>query len=60
MGLYGPLEGSHPTSAGGQGRSPKLKLYVTLSSLTVDNVSGAKEVIKLKNDVAIWLHPSRT
>lgn len=45
-GAYKPFEGSHPTSADGQDRSPKLKLYALLFSSIVDNTPEAKEVVK--------------
>ena len=57
-GAYGPFEKFQSTSAGGQGKSPKLKLYVLESSPMVDNAPGAKEVVKLTKVLPILLHPS--
>lgn len=52
------MELSHPLSAGGQGRSPKLKLDVLESGPIVDKAPGGKEVVKPANVVPTVLHPS--
>ena len=57
-GWYGPSERFHGISAGGQGRSVKLKGYMLQSLRTVDIASGAKDVVNPAKVFPTCRHPS--